>query len=81
MVGYESSLLILNMGTLFIILVFFLTLPICLFLTNPLKIKSKWFKTKSESVSSSLKGNLFIRFFLEGCLDISIAIMLNTIKI
>ena len=76
-VGYESTSIIMNMGSLFISFVIFLTLPALLLCLRPCRSKSRLIKDKSEKISTALKGNLFIRFFLEGCLNIAISSVLN----
>ena len=69
--------MIINLGTLFLTLVIIATIPFFLCCTYPCKKRSEWFSKKHVSVSKSMQGNTFIRFLLEGCLDISICAYLQ----
>ena len=66
-----------NMGTLYISFVVFLTLPAFILCLRPCRSKSRLIKDKSEKITTALKGDLFIRFFLEGCLNITFSSVLN----
>ena len=79
-VGFESNSMILNMGSLFFILLILLTLPCCLFVSKPCKKYSGKFSAKHVSLTKSLYGNIYIRYLLEGCLDIAVCIVLNLIN-
>ena len=57
-----------------------LTIPGCLICTRPLR-RWKWFHKKHSATATSMKGNSWIRFIIEGCLDISICASLNYIYI
>ena len=76
-IGYESNILIVNLGTLFITLIVMLSCPICIFCTRPYKQKSRWLNRKHESIGPSLRGNMWIRFVMEAFLDISISGTIN----
>ena len=73
-VGYESNLLIVNLGTLYITLIIMLLTPVCICSTKPCKKRSKWLQKKHVSLLNALQGNMFIRYLIEGCLDIAICI-------
>ena len=45
-VGYESNLFVVNLGTLFLMLIFLFTMPICICITKPCKNRSKWLANK-----------------------------------
>ena len=79
-VGYESNFMIINLGTMFLTLVVMLTIPLCICVTLPCKSKSKWLTTKHKSLTNALHGNMFIRYLMEGCLDIAICSALNIMK-
>ena len=72
--GYESNLLVINLGTMYITLVIMLMTPICICTTRPCKDRSKWLQRKRVGLLNALHGNMFIRFLIEGCLDVSICI-------
>ena len=76
-IGYESNLMITNLGSMFVTLVFILLIPIWLFLLRPCKNKYQWLHTKHTSLTNSIYGNLYIRYLLEGCLDIAISLTLQ----
>ena len=69
--------MIVNLGTMFLTLVIILMIPVFILATKPCKSKSKWLTKKHISLTNSLHGNLFIRYLIEGCLDIAICIVLN----
>ena len=79
-VGYGSNFMILNLGTMFLTLVIMLTVPCCILVTLPCKSSSKCLTNKHKGCTDALRGNFFIRFLLEGCLDISICATLNILK-
>ena len=79
-VGYEATSLILNLGTMFLTLLVMLLIPLCLLASKPFKNKSRWFSKKHESLARSASGNMFIRYMLEGCLDIVICAVLNFVN-
>lgn len=76
----ENNYLVLNLGTLFFMFILLLTIPVCLILTKPCRCWS-WYNKKHEAMSTSIKGNTWIRFIMEGCLDISICATVNYIFI
>mmetsp|Transcript_26104 Transcript_26104/g.34906 ORF Transcript_26104/g.34906 Transcript_26104/m.34906 type:complete len:154 (-) Transcript_26104:1104-1565(-) len=76
-IGFEANFMILNLGTLFLIFIILLILPCFLFFTKPCKNCTKGFKKKHKGMSKSVKGNAYIRFILEGGLDIAICASLN----
>ena len=71
--------MILNLGTMFIAFIFILSLPMLLVFTKPCAKCSQKFKKKHIGCRKSLSGNLFIRYFLESCLEITICVSLNYI--
>ena len=79
-VGYDFEEFIMNLGTLFITFLVILMIPCCLLCVKPFKHKSRWLNKKYKGLSDSIHGNLFIRYILEGCLDISICAMLNFVS-
>ena len=54
-----------------------LLIPICIFVTSPCKHMSRWYNKKHSSLSDSIRGNMWIRFLMEACLDISISGSIN----
>ena len=77
-IGFESSYMIINLGTMFLAFVFILFLPILLILTGPCD-RCKVIHKRRTGCRKSLRGNVFIRYFLESCLDIAICAVLNVI--
>jgi hypothetical protein len=73
--------MIMNLGTMFLALVLMLTIPCWLLLTRSCKSKSQWLTQKHKSLIAALHGNMFIRFLIEGSLDIAICGTLNLYKI
>ena len=74
-IGYSSRFLIVDLDVLFVALVFLLTVfPIMLILSGICKNKCACCRSKHESLSDSLRGNLFFRFMLEASLEIGICI-------
>lgn len=80
-VGIEGHYMILNLGTIFLVLVITLMMPIFLICVKPCVNKKQKWKKKHKGCVTSMKGNVFIRFFLEGCLDIVLCGALNIIYI
>jgi len=78
-IGFGSNYMILNLGTMFISLVIILATPVCIFMTKPCGKCSNTLKKSQESTMKSMKGNVFIRYLIEGFLDISICASLNYI--
>ena len=56
-----------------------LLIALCVFVTKPCKQKSRWLNRRHDSIGPSLRGNMWIRFIMEACLDISIAGSINLI--
>ena len=72
-VGYETDYLITNLGTMwFTLVIILLCLPGFVFLTKRCARKSPKLAKTRTSIMNTLHGNVFIRYLLEGCLDISI---------
>ena len=67
--------MILNLGSMFVIF-FWLSLgtPLTYLVLLPFRSKSKWVRGKLSSLSDSIRGNVMIRYLLEGALDICICI-------
>lgn len=66
-----------NLGTLYLTLAVFLALLILVILTQPCIHCSPRLKSKHDSIVLSLKGNMWIRYMMEGFLDIGICCALN----
>ena len=67
------------MGTVFIALLVFLTIPFCLVCSRPCRNCTKWFSKILSSWGKSFRGNVYFRFIMEGFLDIGICASLNVI--
>ena len=78
-VGYEAISMILNLGTMFLSLLVMMLIPILLLVTKPCKKKSRWLTKRHTGLTKSLHGNMFIRYLLEGCLDIAICSVLDVV--
>ena len=78
-IGYESNLTIVNLGTIFVTLVIILTVPVLLILLRPCKNSCKWMHTKHTSLTHAYYGNTYLRYLLEGCLDIVISVLIQLI--
>ena len=76
-IGIEANYLILNLGTVFFIILILVAFPVLLIMTRPCRSCSKKFKSKHEGASKSFRGNAFFTFILEGFLDIGICATLN----
>ena len=72
--------MIINLGTMFLTLMVMLFIPILLLLIRPCKSKSRWLTKKHTSLTNALHGNMFIRYLIEGSLDIAFCIALNFIQ-
>ena len=74
----EYKHMIMNMGTLFLMLICLLVVPpLFLIFTKPCKSCFSWVAKNHVSIGNSFKGNMFIRFLLEGALDIAMCAALN----
>lgn len=80
-VGFEGNYMILNLGTMFLIFMITLAMPALLFCSKPCINGRASLRKKHAKCNKSFKGNVFIRFFLESCLDIAICGNLNLIYI
>mmetsp|Transcript_38853 Transcript_38853/g.50866 ORF Transcript_38853/g.50866 Transcript_38853/m.50866 type:complete len:257 (-) Transcript_38853:602-1372(-) len=69
--------MIMNLGTMFLVFVVMILMPVVLLCTKPCRNVHPKVKEKHKSCSTSLQGNAFVRFFLESCLDIAICASLN----
>ena len=75
---YESYYMIFNMGTLVIIFLITITLPLLIIiLLRPCKNRSSKIGQQYRSVSDAMRGNILIRFYLEAALDIEMCIFLQ----
>ena len=75
---YESYYMIFNMGTLVIIFLITITLPLLIIiLLRPCKNRSIRIGHQYQSVSDAMRGNIFIRFYLEAALDVTMCILLQ----
>ena len=79
--SFESNYMILNLGTIFLMFLLLPILLVCLTCTRPCKncCCCSSFKTKHKAMESNMRGNTWIRFILEGTLDIAICAALNYI--
>ena len=80
-IGMEANYMILNLGTMFLVFVIMLTIPACLICTKPCGRCWPWLDKKNTATATSLQGNAWIRFIMEGSLDIAICGSLNYIFI
>ena len=69
--------MILNLGTLFLMFVILLVIPVLLICSRPCKQCCTCFKKKHDLTSDSFRGNTYIRYILEGGLDIALCASLN----
>ena len=75
-IGFESNYMIINLGTMFLVFIFILCLPVILIFTAPCD-GWKTVHKKRIGCKKSLQGNVFIRYFLESCLDVAICASIN----
>jgi len=76
-VKYESSYMIMNLGSLYLVLLVMIVQAILLPITKPLTKFSARFNRWHTSVSETLFWNGFLRLILEAALDFSIAMLIN----
>lgn len=76
-VKYESTYMIMNLGSLYLVLLFMILQVILLPILRPLKAISPRFSRWHSSVSKTLFWNGFLRLILEAALDFSIAMLIN----
>lgn len=77
-IGYEAHSTVGNLGALFAILIMTLTLPPTMAIAMRFcKRHSARINSKYESLTNALYGNMFIRYLLEACLEISICVFLE----
>ena len=77
-IEYESYYMIKNLGALLVIFCFIITVPPALvMLLQPFIDNFEFAKNKRASLVDSLRGNMQIRFIVEGCLDIFICVGLQ----
>ena len=76
---FDYNYMILNLGTMFLVLVVMLTLPLCLICTGPCRSCWPWLDRKHRATKTNLHGNVWIRFIMEGGLDIFLCAALNYI--
>ena len=69
--------MIMNLGSLFLVVVFFLLEAVFLFVTKPLTLLSEKFKKWHKKLSEALYWNSFLRVILEATLDFAIASLIN----
>lgn len=75
--GYESYYTIINLGSCTVIFVLTITVPLLIILfLSPIKNRSKYARENHNSFSNAMRGNIIIRFIIETCLDIAIAVIL-----
>jgi len=80
-IGMGANYMILNLGTMFIVFVIMLTIPACLICTKPCRRCWPWLDKKHKATATSLHGNAWIRFIMEGSLDIALCGAINYIFI
>ena len=77
-VGYSDQSMIGNLDVLFISFVGILIIPVVmLFAFAILRRRYSSLNTRYENLRNAMFGNMFIRYFMEACLEISICIMLQ----
>mmetsp|Transcript_6845 Transcript_6845/g.9408 ORF Transcript_6845/g.9408 Transcript_6845/m.9408 type:complete len:154 (-) Transcript_6845:1424-1885(-) len=76
-IGIESDFMIVNLGTMFLVFVVMLIMPACLICTGPCRSCWPWLDRKHKATATNLHGNVWIRFLMEGSLDIIICGALN----
>ena len=77
-IGYESKFAVTNLDALFIFFLLLLVVPtVTLLLIKPCKNRYQYLLQKHISISNSLRGNMFFRYILEACLDITICIFIQ----
>lgn len=68
--------MVVNLGSIFVTLIVILTIPVFLLMFLPCKNKFQWLHNKHTSLTNAYYGNMWTRYMLEGCLDISISLAL-----
>lgn len=62
---------------MFLVFVFMLTVPCCLICIRPCRRMTSWLDKKYKSTATSMYGNVWIRYAMEGAIDIAICAVLN----
>ena len=73
--------MVLNLGSMFLALIFMLTLPACFVCVAPCRKVSPKCNRRFKGTTAQYHGNVWIRFMMEGGLDIAICAALNYIFI
>ena len=76
-IGFGSPFMTINLGTLYLTVAVFLAILILMILTRPCLHCSTRLKSKHDSIMLGFKGNMWIRYMMEGFLDIGICCALN----
>ena len=77
-IGMESYYFAVNMGSMLFGFIGSVSIPlIALLCLRPFTSKFKYAKNKHSELSDGLRGNIFIRFILEACLDIGLCVALQ----
>ena len=75
--GYDQVYTVSNMGITFVILFSMLMISLCLFLTKKVTRLPSKLETKRQNMLKSLYWNSYIRFLIEGTLEIFISTLIN----
>ena len=75
--GYDQAYLVSNLGITFLILLIMLLISLFLCLTKKVKKLPRKLLTKRENLMKSLYWNSYIRFVIEGTLEIYISASIN----
>jgi hypothetical protein len=79
--GYESRYMIVNMGMLFFVFLYLMLLILLTAVCTPCESRSNYLKKKMDGTRKSIYWGSFLIYFVEGSLEIYIAIFLNlTVK-
>ena len=75
--GYEKIHTVSNLGFTFMILVMILIVSASLCIMAPLKRTNVWVQTRFHKVQEALYWNTYLRYLIEGALEICISTTIN----
>ena len=75
--GYDKLYTVSNMGITFVILLSMIMISLILCLTKKLKSLPRSIETRRQNMMKSLYWNSYIRFLIEGTLEIFISALIN----
>ena len=75
--GYDQLYTVSNMGITFVILFVMVLISLCLFVTKKLRSLPPKIEAKRQNMLKSLYWNSYIRFIIEGTLEIFISTIIN----